>query len=225
LRIYGVCLGAIAPRHTHPKKFVDPNEMHLVDRVSVKDPVELGSGPKKIIAVDCGMKENISRCLQKFPLKIKRVPHNYDYSEEDFDGVFISNGPGDPMACQEAITILRKAMHKKKPIFGICLGSQLMALSVGAKTFKLPYGHRGQNQPCMHLNDKRCYLTSQNHVYAIDETTLPDEWRVSFRNLNDDSVEGIEHRELPFFSVQFHPEAAPGPIDTHWLFEKFYAML
>ena len=225
LRVYGVCLGAICNEKENPKKFFDPNAAHLVDQVSVKEPIEYGEGKKKIIAIDCGMKENILRCLLKFPIKIKRVPHDYDYSEEDFDGVFISNGPGNPIVCKEAISILQKAMKKKKPVFGICLGAQLMALSVGAKTFKLPFGHRGQNQPCIYYPKNNCYLTSQNHGYAIDEKSLPKNWNISFRNLNDDSVEGIEHTSLPFFSVQFHPEASPGPVDTFWLFEKFYQML
>ncbi len=110
-----------------------------------------GKGKKKIIAVDCGMKENILRCSCNFPMQIKRVPYDYDYTEEEFDGVFLSNGPGDPVVCKETVAILQKAMKKKKPVFGICLGAQLLALAIGAKTYKLPYGHRGQNQPCEHL--------------------------------------------------------------------------
>ena len=160
-------------------------------------------------------------------ITIDEVSNDADFvrHSEDFDGVFVSNGPGDPVRCEKTIAILKKAMSAKKPIFGICLGSQLMALSIGAKTFKLKYGHRGHNQPCIHLPTERCYLTSQNHGYAIDEKSLPKSWRVSFRNLNDESVEGIEHTSLPFFSVQFHPEASPGPTDNFWLFEKFYSLL
>lgn len=225
LREEGVMLGAITTDKKSPKKFFDPNATHLVKQVSVKEPRVYGKGRKKIIAVDCGMKENIIRCLSAFPWTIKRVPFDYDYTEEEWDGVFISNGPGDPMVCKETVAIMKKAMQRKKPVFGICLGSQLMALAIGARTFKLPYGHRGHNQPCVHLPDQRCYLTSQNHGYAIDEKSLPKEWRVSFRNLNDQTVEGIEHKSLPFFSVQFHPEAAPGPVDTRWLFEKFYELV
>ncbi|MBV8802104.1 MAG: gamma-glutamyl-gamma-aminobutyrate hydrolase family protein, partial [Gammaproteobacteria bacterium] len=196
-----------------------------VSKVSIKEPVEYGNGPKRIIAVDCGMKENIVRSLLEFPVSIKRVPHDYDFTNEPFDAVFVSNGPGDPMQCEKTIGILRKAMTHKKPMFGICLGTQLMALAVGAKTYKLPHGHRAQNQPCLDITTQRCYLTSQNHSYAVDEATLPKGWRVSFRNLNDQSVEGIEHVELPFFAVQFHPEAAPGPLDAKELFKKFYDLI
>ena len=175
-----------------------------------------------IIAVDCGMKENIIRELCKLPVKVIRVPFDYDYSQDEFDGIFLSNGPGDPTDCQDTVAILKQALKKEKPIFGICLGAQLMALAVGAETYKLDFGHRGHNQPCMELETKRCFITSQNHGYAIKESTLPIGWKVSYRNLNDDSVEGIQHESLPFSSVQFHPEAAPGPVDTMWLFNEFY---
>jgi carbamoyl-phosphate synthase small subunit len=171
------------------------------------------------------MKENILRSLQKLPVKIKRVPYDYDFTHEPYDGVFISNGPGDPVQCEATINILQKVLNKNKPVFGICLGTQLMALAVGARTYKMRFGHRSQNQPCIYLPTGKCYLTSQNHGYAIAEETLPEDWQVSFRNLNDNTVAGIEHKTLPFFSVQFHPEAAPGPVDTQWLFDKFYGLL
>lgn len=224
LRTQGSSLGAITQGKA-PLSFPDPNQTHLVASVSTKEVVKYGKGKKKIIAVDCGMKENIVRCLLEFPMEIKRVPHDYDYSDEDFDGVFISNGPGDPVMCKEAIAVLQKVLKKKKPVFGICLGAQLLALAIGAKTYKLPFGHRGQNQGCECLETGRCYLTSQNHGYAIDEKSLPKNWDATFRNLNDSSVEGIAHRTLPFFAVQFHPEASPGPVDTLCLFEKFYKLL
>jgi carbamoyl-phosphate synthase small subunit len=222
LRKEGVIAGAITPATTSMPSFETFEDIHWVKNVSIKEPVTYGEGEKLIIAIDCGMKENIIRCLSGFPARIKCVPYNYDFTHEPFDGVFISNGPGDPTHCSETIAILKKALTKQKPTFGICLGTQLMALAVGAKTYKLPFGHRAHNQPCMDLETKRCYLTSQNHSYAIDEATIPPDWKVTFKNLNDQSIEGIEHRTLPFFSVQFHPEAAPGPMDTQWLFKKFF---
>jgi carbamoyl-phosphate synthase small subunit len=225
LRTQGVALGAIVVGEKNPNSFPDPNQTHLVSNACTKSVREYGKGKKKIIAVDCGMKENIIRSLLEYPLTIKRVPFDYDYSEEEFDGIFISNGPGDPIVCKETVAVLQKALKRKKPIFGICLGAQLLALSIGAKTYKLPYGHRGQNQPCEFLENGRCFLTSQNHGYAIDEKTLPKGWEVTFRNLNDSSVEGIAHKTQPFFAVQFHPEASPGPVDNLWLFEKFYKLL
>ncbi|MDO8953970.1 MAG: glutamine-hydrolyzing carbamoyl-phosphate synthase small subunit [Gammaproteobacteria bacterium] len=225
LRDRGCVAGAIVTTDPLPKAFPNINAQHLVSEVSIKAPIESGNGDVTIIAVDCGMKENIWRHLQKLPIKIKRVPHNYDYTNEPYDGVFLSNGPGDPMMCVETIAILRKAMQKNKPIFGICLGSQLMGLAIGAKTYKMRFGHRSQNQPCLQEGTERCFLTSQNHGFAIDEQTLPEGWRVTFRNLNDATVQGIEHESLPYSSVQFHPEAAPGPTDTHWLFDKFYQLV
>lgn len=207
-------------------KFIDPNATHLVSQVSVEKPtVYQSNGAKTVIVVDCGVKENILRALAPFPVTVKRVPYNYDYTNEHFDGVLLSNGPGDPQQCAETVHILKKAMLKNKPIFGICLGTQLMALAAGASTYKLPFGHRGHNQPVKDVTTGRCYISSQNHGYAVDENSLPPDWSVGFRNLNDLSVEGIFHKTKPFFSVQFHPEAKPGPTDTHWLFNKFYELL
>lgn len=225
LRESGTMLGAILEKPHQTFKFNDPNQRHLVSDVSISKKITYKNGKKTVIAVDCGMKENILRSLAKFPLTIHRVPHDYDYTNDEFDGIFLSNGPGDPVRCQEALTVLKKALKIGKPIMGICLGTQLLALASGAKTYRLPYGHRGHNQPCIDVESKRCYITSQNHGYAVDEKTLSKDWKVSFRNLNDQSVEGICHQSLPYFSVQFHPEATPGPTDTLWLFEKFYASL
>lgn len=225
LRENGVIPGAITPQQTEPVQFENFSAINWVKEVSIKEPRVYGNGMKEIIVVDCGIKENILRSLLQFPVRLKRVPHDYDYSNDHFDGVFISNGPGDPIHCESTIRILQKAMQKQKPIFGICLGTQLMAIAAGAKTYKLPFGHRSHNQPYMELSTQRCFLTSQNHSYAIDEATLPDDWRVTFRNLNDNSIEGIEHTHLPYFSVQFHPEAAPGPMDTQWLFQQFFDRL
>ncbi len=221
LREKGVVAGAIVIGDALPTTFPDINQQHLVKEVSIKKPVEIGHGEKTIIAIDCGMKQNIWRLLQKLPYRIKRVPYDYDLSQENYDAVFISNGPGDPTNCHETITTIKKLLDNNKPIFGICLGSQLMALAVGAKTYKLRFGHRSQNQPCLEIKTDRCYLTSQNHGYAIDEQSLPDDWEVTYRHLNDASIQGIAHKNKPFFAVQFHPEAAPGPVDTEFLFEKF----
>ncbi len=184
-----------------------------------------GNGAKTVILVDCGVKQNILRSLLQFPLTVKQVPFDYDYAEEDFDGVVLSNGPGDPVLLQKTIACLKKAMTKQRPILGICLGSQLLALAAGAKTYKLRYGHRGQNQPCREESTGRCIMTSQNHGYAVDGETLPSDWYVNFRNMNDGSVEGVAHSRLPFFSAQFHPEACPGPTDAQDLFTKFYSLL
>jgi carbamoyl-phosphate synthase small subunit len=225
IREHGVLLGAISASAKPPTKFKDPNIEDLVATVTVEKKKIYGKGSKKIIAVDCGMKENIVRCLTSLDATVVRVPYDYDYTKEEFDGLFISNGPGDPARCTATIEILKKALEMKKPIFGICLGSQLLALAAGASTYKLRFGHRGHNQPCQNSQNKHCVITSQNHGYAVDEKTIPRGWRVSYRNLNDGSVEGIAHESLPYFSVQFHPEAAPGPTDSHFLFEKFYKLL
>lgn len=194
-------------------------------KVSVAKPQVLNPGrPKTVIAVDCGMKDNIVRNLIERGVTVKRVPHNYDYTAEPYDGVLISNGPGDPTDYPEAIAILGRALTADKPVFGICLGVQLMALAAGGCTYKLKFGHRGHNQPAV-TPAGRGYITSQNHGYAIAEKSLPPDWQVTFRNLNDNSVEGIAHRTKPFFAVQFHPEAAPGPTDTNWLFKDFVDQL
>lgn len=180
---------------------------------------------KTIVLLDCGAKENIVRSLQARKLNVLRVPYDYDFSDEDYDGVMLSNGPGDPTDYNAAINTVKKLIEGKKPVFGICLGSQLMSLAAGAKTYKLKFGHRGHNQPCMDMKTKHCYITSQNHGYAVDAKTLPRDWEIYFSNLNDGSVEGIIHKSKPFFSVQFHPEASPGPTDTEFLFDKFKSML
>lgn len=180
---------------------------------------------KTVILVDCGAKENILRELLKLPVQVKRVPADYDYTLENYDGVFLSNGPGDPTDYAPTIKIAKQALAKGKPVYGICLGSQIMGLAAGAKTYKLPFGHRGHNQPAMEVQTKRCFVTSQNHGYALSEKSLPHSWRVAFKNLNDGSVEGIEHISKPFYSVQFHPEACPGPTDTAWIFDKFAKVL
>ena len=218
----GVCPASISLTDEMPKHFPDINAEHLVKKVSIDAPKTIGNGDKLVIAVDCGMKENIMRHLLKLPIRVKRVPFDYDFTNEDYDAVFFSNGPGDPSVCTEMIEIAKKVLAQEKPVFGICLGSQIMALAIGAQTYKLPFGHRAQNHPCIQEGTDKCFLTSQNHGFCIKEASLPDDWKILFRNLNDNTVQGIEHKSKPFFSVQFHPEEAPGPVDTQWLFKRFY---
>ncbi len=222
LRTRGTMAGVITSSVDH----ATPQDTELKTiKVSVDKPEIINPGQAKtVIAVDCGMKQNIVRELVALGLTVKRVPHDYDYTTEAYDGVFMSNGPGDPTDYPEAVAILEKALAGNKPVFGICLGTQLMALAAGATTYKLRFGHRGHNQPAI-TPAGRGYITSQNHGYAIAEDSIPSGWHVNFRNLNDNSVEGIAHDTKPFFSVQFHPEATPGPTDTNFLFKDFLEML
>ncbi len=219
--IYGKIINCGKTAQTH---FQEECHSHVA-KVSIKERQTLQRGAKTVIAVDCGMKENIIRMLSPYSLTVHCVPYDYDFIHEDYDGIILSNGPGDPSHCSATVNIIQKALQKQKPIFGICLGAQLLALAAGAKTYKLRFGHRGQNQPCIDLRNKRCYMTSQNHGYAIDATSLPSDWHVTFENLNDGSVEGISHASGRYSAVQFHPEGAPGPSDTQWLFEEFYQRL
>lgn len=221
LRLKGTMLGAIGIHPTKPKGLTVTKQ-----RVTIEKPIVYNKKyAKKVILVDCGSKENILHSLLKMPVQVKRVPADYDYTHEAYSGVLLSNGPGDPTDYQATIDIAHRALKIEKPMFGICLGSQIMGLAAGAKTYRLKFGHRGHNQPCLETTSQHGVITSQNHGYALAENSLPRGWFVSFKNLNDGSVEGIEHRSKPFFSVQFHPEACPGPTDTQWLFERFYKSL
>jgi carbamoyl-phosphate synthase small subunit len=205
--------------------FRDPNLGNLVREVSTGDrQIYPGSG-KTVVVVDCGAKASIIEELRARDLSVIRVPWDYDFLAEDFDAVLVSNGPGDPTACGETIRNLERAMRLKRPVMGICLGHQLLALAAGARTYKLKFGHRGHNQPCLEEGTGRCFITSQNHGYAVDESTLPAGWHPWFRNANDGSNEGLRHRSRPFMSVQFHPEAAPGPVDCGPLFDQFVDMI
>ncbi|CAB3411095.1 unnamed protein product [Caenorhabditis bovis] len=204
-------------------EFVDVNKENLVDYVSRKQPGVYGSGESTILAVDCGLKYNQIRCLAKRGFKVKVVPWNHPIdAEKDYDGLFLSNGPGDPEICGPLVDRIAKVIARgEKPIFGICLGHQLISRAIGAKTYKLKYGNRGHNQPCTHYATGRCFITTQNHGYAVDESTLPSDWKALFTNENDKTNEGIVHSSKPMFSVQFHPEHAAGPTDCEFLFDIF----
>jgi len=205
--------------------FLDPNQINLVKEVSGGGrEVYPGTG-RTVVVVDCGAKGSIIDELRARDLTVIRVPWDYDFLVEDFDAVMVSNGPGDPTACQPTISNLRRALDLGRPVFGICLGHQLLALAAGASTYKLKFGHRGHNQPCVEADTGRCFITSQNHGYAVDESTLPTDWEAWFTNANDGSNEGLRHRSLPYLSVQFHPEAAPGPVDCGYLFDQFADMI
>ncbi len=229
LREHGVMMGKIV-FDDEPENIPEAvySGVNYVDRVSCKEVIRYneGEGKKRIVLLDCGVKINIIRCLLKRDVTLIRVPWNYDFAGLEYDGVFISNGPGDPDTCDEAVRHIRKAMEMSdKPIFGICMGNQLLAKAGGAKIYKLKYGHRSHNQPVRMVGTNRCFITSQNHGYAVDSSTLGADWEPLFVNMNDDSNEGIRHKAKPWFSVQFHPEAASGPTETGFLFDEFVKLL
>ena len=227
LREQGVMMGSIVfgdPDKAEMPEMPDYSAINYVDRVSYKEVIRYNEGKdkKKVVLVDCGVKDNIIRCLLKRDVEIIRVPWNYDYNNLEFDGLFISNGPGDPNNCSEAVEHLRKAMSNEKlPIFGICMGNQLLSVAGGAKIYKLKYGHRSHNQPVRQVGTEHCFITTQNHGFAVDNNTLGSDWEPLFINMNDGSNEGIRHKKNPWFSAQFHPEAASGPTDTEFLFDQF----
>ncbi len=183
----------------------------------------LHSSFPRVVLVDCGVKANIIRCLLNRGVEVIRVPWDYDFNQLEFDGLFLANGPGDPEQCSKTVEHIRTFLNNKevKPLMGICLGNQLLARAAGAKTYKLKYGHRSHNQPVQQVGTTKCYITSQNHGYAVDANTLPADWEPLFVNMNDGSNEGIRHKTNPWFSAQFHPEACSGPTDTEWMFDEF----
>jgi carbamoyl-phosphate synthase small subunit len=236
LRTHGVMLGIlqvfeegvepdIAALQKSCKSIADPNLTDLVKEVSVKKPVTYNvEGKKTAVLIDCGVKFSIIRNLLKRGINVVRVP--YDTSAKEIlsynpDGIFLSNGPGDPKKCTKTIKAIAE-LSQTKPIMGICLGAQILALALGGDTYKLKFGHRAQNQPALDLYDNRCYITTQNHGYAIDLNSLKktdlEPW---FINPNDKTTEGVRHKNKPIFAVQWHPEATPGPYDTEFLFDKF----
>ena len=229
LREHGVMMGRLIlddePDNVPQAEYAGVN---YVDRVSCREVITYGGGKgqKRVVLVDCGVKANILRCLISRGVEVVRVPWDYDYSHLDFDGLFISNGPGDPDTCDAAVQNIRKVMTREDlPIFGICMGNQLLAKAGGARIYKLKYGHRSHNQPVRRVGTNRCFITSQNHGYAVDNNSLTQDWEPLFINMNDGSNEGIRHKRNPWFSAQFHPEADGGPTDTEFLFDEFVKML
>ena len=229
LREHGVMMGRIVfddePVNAPEAAYAGVN---YVDKVSCKEVIRYneGAGKKRVVLVDCGVKTNILRCLLRRDVEVIRVPWDYDFNGLAFDGLFISNGPGDPDTCDAAVQNIRKAMQNEQlPIFGICMGNQLLSKAGGAKIYKLKYGHRSHNPPVREVGTNRCYVTSQNHGYAVDASTLGKEWRELFVNMNDGSNEGIRHQTNPWFSSQFHPEACSGPVDTEFIFDRFVEAL
>lgn len=228
LREHGVMMGKILfDDEPNNVPEADYEGVNFVDRVSVKEIVRYNEGAgRKVVLVDCGVKANIIRELIQRGVEVVRVPWNYDYTDMEFDGLFLANGPGDPDMCSEAVEIIHKQMSRsRKPICGICMGNQLLSKAAGATIYKLKYGHRGHNQPVRMVGTQKCFITSQNHGYAVDARTLDKDWEELFVNMNDASNEGIRHKENPWFSSQFHPEACSGPVDTEFMFDKFVETL
>ena len=205
----------------------DPNKENILPYVSCKEVEVYGSGKKNIVLIDCGAKENIIRSLVKRGVKVTRVPWDFNPLDAkiDFDGVLISNGPGDPKQAKQTIENVEQILNKNIPTFGICLGSQILSLAAGGNTYKLKFGHRGQNQPIQDQITKKAIITSQNHGFAVDMESMDKNWQEWFVNLNDGTNEGIRHKKKPFMAVQFHPEANPGPVDGGYLFDEFISFL
>lgn len=253
LREHGVMMGKILfddePNNIPTAQYEGVN---YIDKVSCKEvitykPEDMKTGcvetlksvakplGKKVILVDCGVKNNIIRCLVKRGVEVVRVPWNYDFNNIEFDGLFLANGPGDPDTAVDAVENIKTFLESERkkaekgervrPCMGICMGNQLLSKAAGASIYKLKYGHRSHNQPVRQVGTNRCFITSQNHGYAVDNNTIPSDWEPLFINMNDGSNEGIKHKTFPWFSAQFHPEAASGPVDTEFLFDDFVKLL
>lgn len=229
LREHGVMMGKIIfddePTNIPEAEYEGVN---YVAKVSCKEVTHYNRGAgKKVVLVDCGVKHNILRCLIDRGVELIRVPWNYDFNNMEFDGLFLANGPGDPDTCVKSVKNIQKFLTnpKVRPCMGICMGNQLLSKAAGASIYKLKYGHRSHNQPVRMVGSNQCFITSQNHGYAVDSTTLPPDWEPLFVNMNDGSNEGVKHKTNPWFSAQFHPEACSGPLDTEFLFDKFIELL
>ena len=229
LREHGVMMGKILfddmPDEVPEADYAGVN---FVDQVSCREVIKYNEGAdKKVVLVDCGVKANILRCLIRRGVEVIRVPWNYDFNELEFDGLFLANGPGDPETCEVTVQNIRRFLANPvvRPCMGICMGKQLLSKAAGARIYKLKYGHRSHNQPVRKVGTETCFITSQNHGYAVDSSSLPADWEPMFVNMNDGSNEGVRHKKNPWFSAQFHPEACSGPVDTEYMFDDFVKLL
>lgn len=229
LREHGVMMGKILfddmPDEVPEADYAGVN---FVDQVSCREVIKYNEGAdKKVVLVDCGVKANILRCLIRRGVEVIRVPWNYDFNELEFDGLFLANGPGDPETCEVTVQNIRRFLVNPvvRPCMGICMGNQLLSKAAGARIYKLKYGHRSHNQPVRKVGTETCFITSQNHGYAVDSSSLPADWEPMFVNMNDGSNEGVRHKKNPWFSAQFHPEACSGPVDTEYMFDDFVKLL
>lgn len=230
LRERGVVRGRILVEDTPEPVEEDYGQINFVERVSPREVRRYneGKGLPRVVLVDCGAKNNIVRCLANRGVEVIRVPWDYDFNTLDFDALFLSNGPGNPETCAVTVDNIRKFISnpdEERPLMGICLGHQLLGKAAGAGIYKLKYGHRSHNQPARMENSERCFITSQNHGYAVDPSMLGQGWQPWFTNMNDGSNEGIRHASKPWCSVQFHPEACGGPVDTEFLFDEFISKI
>lgn len=229
LREHGVMMGKILfddmPDEVPEADYAGVN---FVDQVSCREVIKYNEGAdKKVVLVDCGVKANILRCLIRRGVEVIRVPWNYDFNELEFDGLFLANGPGDPETCEVTVQNIRRFLANPvvRPCMGICMGNQLLSKAAGARIYKLKYGHRSHNQPVRKVGAETCFITSQNHGFAVDSSSLPADWEPMFVNMNDGSNEGVRHKKNPWFSAQFHPEACSGPVDTEYMFDDFVKLL